>query len=457
MASIGLRGLEEIEHFPQPGLVVCFGGPGTGKTALALSFVEEGAALDEKSVFVSFVEGRDQILEYADLFGYELRKFESQGVIKIVEIPALTSGPIDFIMKSILDEVSKSGAKRLVLDSFTAIEPLIEESTRSFLHNIFSKVLRSSGVTTLITLERRSMLHIPTVEEYVADVVIELAQNLARDEPFTRELIVHKFRGGYLSQKRYAFTLHKGFTVFPPLLKLVKEAELPELLEEVEVLSTGMKELDIIIGGGLKPGSYVVLTFRTAAPFQSFIIVTPMVLQSVMKGRGVIILPPMGLSAQLIKAHLSKVLSEEDLKEKVRIIEFGRATKEEWVVNLDGKLEHDMEKVRSVHISLKEKTGKPVLRVMGPNRAYTIYGEKGIRPFIEDVSWVRSLEDFRVDIGWFETPMMRNLVPISDVHFDFFELNGALFMRGIKPKTAVFNVKEVAREGKRFVEFTPVV
>ncbi len=76
--SSGVTGLDEILY---GGLVVrrsCLvrGGPGSGKTTLGLHFLAVGAALGEKTLFISLEESEERIRHDAEKRGINIEKVE---------------------------------------------------------------------------------------------------------------------------------------------------------------------------------------------------------------------------------------------------------------------------------------------------------------------------------------------------------------------------------------------
>ena len=59
------------------------GGPGTGKTILALQFLIEGAKNGEPSLLVVYDTGDGELLDHADTLGLELRKYVESGMITV--------------------------------------------------------------------------------------------------------------------------------------------------------------------------------------------------------------------------------------------------------------------------------------------------------------------------------------------------------------------------------------
>ena len=73
--STGISGLDEIL---KKGLIarrvyLVRGGPGTGKSTIGLHFLENGAALNEKVLFITLGEPEEQLRKNAASLGFDLK------------------------------------------------------------------------------------------------------------------------------------------------------------------------------------------------------------------------------------------------------------------------------------------------------------------------------------------------------------------------------------------------
>jgi KaiC/GvpD/RAD55 family RecA-like ATPase len=166
--------------FPSRSLVLLSGNPGCGKTIMATRFLHHGATeRGEKGVYVSFAENREDYYNNMMQFDMNMKTLEEKGLFKFLDYPAMSKTGMREATTEILNVVMKFKAKRLVVDSITAVlQVLGQEESRTFLHMVFGKVVKSQGITTMVIGE------IPYgdsttgfgMEEFVADSVIILRQ-----------------------------------------------------------------------------------------------------------------------------------------------------------------------------------------------------------------------------------------------------------------------------------------
>src|SRR5450755_4148969 len=79
-APTGIQGLDEITGggLPRGRTTLIVGGPGSGKTILALQVLVEGARrAREPAIFVAFEEHTREILAHAGAFGWDLPRLQA--------------------------------------------------------------------------------------------------------------------------------------------------------------------------------------------------------------------------------------------------------------------------------------------------------------------------------------------------------------------------------------------
>lgn len=183
------------------------GSPGTGKTTLALQFIAAGCQRGEKGVFVTFEYLPQQIYRDAERRGWPLRKWEDEGLVRL-----LCTTP-DLLLAetkpgtTIVDEAVRAlGAKRLAIDSMTHFEQMggsgIELRNRiAGLMNHF----RLLNVTTFLTHEIPQIIG-PSMAlsgyglEFLVDNIIIL-RYVELEGELHKAVNVLKFRGGAHDRK----------------------------------------------------------------------------------------------------------------------------------------------------------------------------------------------------------------------------------------------------------------
>jgi circadian clock protein KaiC len=134
------------------------GGAGTGKTALGLQFLADGARRGEPGVLLTLEETPQQIRAMARAFPYRFAELERDGLLHI-----RYTAPIEVLTDKFLHvartEIERLHVRRVVLDSLTSLS-LGTASGRRYRQLVyaFAKHMRALGVTALLTMESPELL-----------------------------------------------------------------------------------------------------------------------------------------------------------------------------------------------------------------------------------------------------------------------------------------------------------
>ena len=223
----GIKGLDEITEGGLPRgrpSLVC-GGPGCGKTMLAMEFLVRGARhYDEPGFFLTFDETARDLTKNVASLGFNLGDLVSRKKLLLSQIP-VQCGEIEVVGQYTLDGlfiqikhgIDSIGARRVVLDGIESLFSILtnESLLRSEIRRLFLW-LKEVGVTTVITGERGTQtLTRHGLGEYIADCVI-LLDHRVTDQLCTRRLRIVKYRGSAHAANESPFLVDRdGIYVFP--------------------------------------------------------------------------------------------------------------------------------------------------------------------------------------------------------------------------------------------------
>ena len=225
--SSGIKGLDEITGGGLPAgrpSLVC-GGPGSGKTLVAVGFLAQGALHDgEPGVLVSFDEDTSEIAVNHESLGIDLMALREQNLLAMDYVhldrqAIVEAGEFDLeaLFIRIGHAVDQVKARRVVLDSIDTLFAGIPDEAvlRAELRRLFGW-LKERKLTTVITAERgNGSLTRHGIEEYVSDCVILLDHRI-HDQLATRRLRVVKYRGSSHGADEYPFLIEdSGITLLP--------------------------------------------------------------------------------------------------------------------------------------------------------------------------------------------------------------------------------------------------
>lgn len=236
LARSGITGLDEILDggFSRGNCVLIHGGPGSGKTTLAIQFLYNGIIEhNEPGVFVTLCENPDEIRKNMLAFGWDLKKLESQKKLAILDarpvtltedgyiVPndALFKGenvPFSHISRLILRTMKEIEAKRLVIDSITVLTSQYQDESyiRQGLLGLI-QMLSNLDCSSLLLTESRADIDEANLERALVQGVIVLYYT-RKGSSMARAIQVLKLRGHKHSLDIYHMEIaNKGIVVHP--------------------------------------------------------------------------------------------------------------------------------------------------------------------------------------------------------------------------------------------------
>jgi len=468
----GVSGLDELISggFPRGSLIVLAGNPGTGKTIFSATFIYNGIVnYGERGIYVSFAENREAFLGNMLSLGLDFERLEEEGMFRFLDMVTAREEAAPTVMETVLREVSGFGAKRLVIDSFSALAQAFKEAheARIILHTILSRVTRLMGCTTILIVENphegeRIGLGI---EEFVADGIIMLRRT-RMDGRLLRDLEILKMRGTPTPENQAVFTLKDGFKVFPPFKP--KPIEKPHRFEPQpdteEYFSTGSPSLDEMLGGGYPRGSAVLIEIdEQISTLQYHLIAAVTACNFAAQGRGVIIVPSRGVDASLILKRVEEYgLTIDDVNRLLRICvkEYPGFKPKPYLIAFGGKsVDEDYAKYMKGELELIESTGQPILHVIGVD---TLTDNYGVR---ETISAIRTYATRVRETGGLGIALLKPGYPrlakilsaTADIHLKITREHGAVLVYGVKPRTNLHVLEMDTSKGYPMPKLTPII
>lgn len=263
----GIQGLDEITGggLPRGRPTLVCGGPGCGKTLLAMEFLVRGVAqYDEPGVFMAFEETAADLTQNVRSLGFDLDDLQKKKklVVDFVrversEIEETGEYDLEGLFIRLAHAIDSIGAMRVVLDT---IENLFsgfsnEGILRAELRRLFLW-LKERGMTAVITGERgEGSLTRRGLEEYISDCVILLDHQVI-DQISTRRLRIVKYRGTSHFTNEYPFLIGEDGIYLLPITSAGLQYQVSN-----ERISTGIARLDTLLDGqGYYRGSTVLVS-----------------------------------------------------------------------------------------------------------------------------------------------------------------------------------------------------
>jgi circadian clock protein KaiC len=218
-------GIGELDRILGGGLLrgsstLVAGGPGTGKTVLGAQFIFNGALrFSENGVYVTFNEDPTVLKRQMLALGWDFERLENEGKVRILDFVPMVKDNANLSFDVIYEEARTLHAKRLVIDSSSALI-LAHRETKEVrpMLSVIQKLFRRLDCTSLLISE------VPWgnkglssgIEEFVADGIIML-ETLPVGGELKRRLAVLKMRGTNHDMKFYQYAIAKenGIVISP--------------------------------------------------------------------------------------------------------------------------------------------------------------------------------------------------------------------------------------------------
>jgi circadian clock protein KaiC len=267
----GVPGLDEIlgGGLPEFSFNLIAGAPGAGKTTLAQQIMFALAGPDRTALYFTVVgEPPLKMLRYQQQFTFFDLARVNESVRYINLSQDLVDGTLERLLGRIVQEVEAASPAVVIVDSFRTVARAAERAQRTHLdlqQFVQQLAIRLTGweATTFLVGEYQPAEVEGNPVFTVADGLLWLEQSLDRNS-MVRKIQIMKMRGQAPIPGLHTFQItDDGVQVFPRVIAWAREKPRPAVPDAKRQprarLSTGVKGLDEMLGGGIPAGHSVLL------------------------------------------------------------------------------------------------------------------------------------------------------------------------------------------------------
>lgn len=267
LAGTGVTGLDYVLHggLPRQRIFLLHGGPGTGKTTLGMQFLMEGARQGERTLYITLLQTRDEVLGVADSHGWTLAGVELLELPENVQETAAAeqtifrTGEVELheVMDAIIEAIKTHRPQRLLLDSVSELAVLVDNPYQ--LRRQLIKLKR-----TLADVQCTALFTLGMLDQELASLqtmvhgVIELNMHSPVYGRPRRSLEVTKMRGRTFVGGYHDYQIATGGLVVYPRLKANGTQD--HDCSERSTIASGNMQFDAMLGGGLEEGTACLIT-----------------------------------------------------------------------------------------------------------------------------------------------------------------------------------------------------
>ncbi|PYK12025.1 MAG: circadian clock protein KaiC [Verrucomicrobia bacterium] len=260
----GVEGLDEIlaGGLPRNCFYLVQGDPGSGKTTLALQFLLEGVRRGEKVFYITLSETKQELLKVARSHGWSIDKIpvlDLSAVENLLRPEAQTTVfhpsevELTKVSQLLIDEVRKVQPARVAFDSLSEFRLMAETALRYRRQLLTLKQQFAQFNSTVLLLDDK-MNKRGVIDPHVLSLthgVIDMEQLSPDYGTSRRRLRVSKLRAVKFQEGYHDYLIATGgLRVFP---RMVASEHYTDFVHGS--VSSGIKELDALFGGGLDRGT----------------------------------------------------------------------------------------------------------------------------------------------------------------------------------------------------------
>lgn len=258
----GIEGFNTILNggIPVNRLYLMQGEPGTGKTTIAFQFLLEGIKNGERCLYISFSESREELEAVARSHHWDISKLHMLELGSIEEqlkpeaqntVFHPSEVEMNQTMKVLFSEIERIKPHRMVFDSISEMRMLADSSLRYRRQMLAMKQYFASKNCTVLMLDDLTA----SPKDLQVQSIVHGVFNLQKLHPEfgteRRRLNVVKLRGmEYLGGFHDYIIKVGGVEVFPRMVSAAHPVQ-----HSNKKFSSGLKELDNLLGGGLDAGT----------------------------------------------------------------------------------------------------------------------------------------------------------------------------------------------------------
>ena len=436
------------------------GPPGAGKTTLAFELLR----IHGRGIYVSTRVSEEklerqyphvkELIEKGKLIEVtpevkEGTKFEDLRFGKAIDL-------IDIVLRT----VTKLREPLIVLDSWDAIAKELDLKERLRVEKSLVGIAEANRAKLVFVSEEPHL----TTTDYLVDAIITLKDEEIEGRRI-RRIEWNKLRGVPLFQKSFLFTLHNGrFTMFQRTeaqrSSEIKAKRFKPVGHTKTHYSTGSKDVDKLLEGGLRKGSTTLLEVGKTVPADWQLPLLASIELNFLAGGGCAVNTSWaGLTPYMFKDMIASYLPKGVVENRFRVGHFEEYLPDPCFFLLDKvSLGKSLEKLWDEVMKVKRVSGRPCFIFIDVDLGELFHGEDNLVKHVLKLSLkVKQFNDVLMLKLEEDNTSKNRLSTFCDRHLKLDVMDETLIMYNVKPPSCIYHAGYDYSEGYPQVTLTPIV
>jgi len=279
-----------------------------------------------------------------------------------------------------------------------------------------------------------------------------------------RTIVVNKLRGLRVKSDRALFSLDKGKFNLLANTKFDNDASAkPNILSPVphtqSSFSTGSRDLDAMLKGGIRRGSSILVHVNNTVPTMGVRLLLRIINANfINQGGSSFIVPFSTLSSDSVAESLRPLIGDDSLNQRVRIAEYNQnLPPKNWRVQLNGKVMDDFTLFSNIWKEL-ETASSSIILAIDFDRLVQVYGDDLMLPSLANIG-ARMRDAGAVTLAVASDPnkITEAFLRTADYYLKIESINDTMVVYGVKPFTNVHGVEFAFDKGYPSLKLTEIV
>ena len=446
---------EVMDFFANEGghSLIIRGNAGTGKTTFALQTIEElsvigrsfylSTRVSDSSLYLQFPWLADKIGPAPDKERGMTREAldDLKGVGRTIEDESegkivVTLGKSMSEMEAIYDVIEDALPHKslIVVDSIDALAEKYDTPSSRLINTIQKDIVEGYGANAIFITESYDD-HV----DYLGDGVIHFGAT-EHQRRRVREMEILKLRGCVIGQPKYLYTLNGGkIQAFGYKWENeVGSNQWAPIGDEGEKVSTGIPDVDKLLGGGLDKSSINLIEIGKGVPTQiSSALESSLIANFISLNRGVMSVPLRKESARNLRSRVTSVAGEGGFDSLVRVAEKADQIdpmEGRYVMPLEGEDAFNDFNWQKLVFNLQDAY-RPYLSIIGMDTLESIYGRNVMDRMMDYLASIKRNQSIFVGFTSPSTNSNGRLADLATTHVRLERIGGTPVLYGEEPFT----------------------